>query len=209
MDEGSDDVAPPRTPSDTKDAKAEGRANHEETPEARIETNHRAALLGAVAAVALGAATWTLRARSPDLAAAFARLGAVEQQVMARYNDSREKLLAGKETDDHFVAILEREIMPAWRGARLDLERYRDYPRETRDLATSLDEYWLLREQGWELLAKAFRAQQDTELMQKALDVFVKANARHDEISANLSARAAELGFSRKQPAFTPNTGNP
>jgi membrane associated rhomboid family serine protease len=181
---------------------------HELTPEARLETNRRTALLGAVAAVALGAATWTLRGRTPDLATAIGRLGAAEQQVMARYNDSRERVLAGKETDNHFVDILEHEIMPAWRAARLDLALYRDYPPEARELAASLDEYWLLREEGWELLASAFRAQ-DTGLMQKALAVFTKANARHDEISANIDVRAAELGFPKKKLGFTPTTRNP
>jgi rhomboid protease GluP len=121
----------------------------------RLVRNLVVALL---AALLLPAAAWGLvvRGQPADVEGAREDFMIVQQQTVDRVNAATAAVDAGEMTDLEFAAILENEVLPAWRTARTRLESVRDRSSGTTQREFDrMVKYVRARQEGWELEVEA------------------------------------------------------
>jgi membrane associated rhomboid family serine protease len=133
--------------------------NHELSREARAATRFRTATVAVAGAAVLATATASLQGRTmPDVQAALDQCDTIERQVVATYNGVAVKAQKHEITGEEFARVIERDVLPPWRGVHTRIAALRDVPPEQRPLLRDLARYQVLREEAWELIARGSRA---------------------------------------------------
>jgi hypothetical protein len=96
---------------------------------------------------------------------------AVETPVLARWNQLVPQIQSSSIPDDKLAEIIEKELLPPWRAAHKEFEK----EDRSSDRAEML-EYMTAREEGWDLMAKGLRAQ-DQDLVMQGRKRFSDADA--------------------------------
>lgn len=97
-------------------------------------------------------------------------LGQTEEKVLGRWNALVPKIQAGEISDDELADIIENEILPPWRDAHAAYERDGDG-----SVRADMLLYLEARQEGWELMLKGLRAQ-DQELVQRGAARFAEGD---------------------------------
>jgi hypothetical protein len=110
------------------------------------------------------------------------RVGAMEKDILGRYNGAIQMVSKGELTEAKFAELLEREILPAWTKHTEDFCAIQDPPAALAPIVSRIAEYLQLRQKSMELLLQAIRENDGTkvELSQqkaKAADNIVKEMA--------------------------------
>ena len=111
-----------------------------------------------------------------------------QQRLIERYNDAVARKSIGQLTDEEFVGILERDILPGWKESRMRLDRTRIPPRVNEKYVADLRQCMSLREEAIDLFARAVRAN-DVQLSQQAKQKMREA----DQIVERMAADARNL----------------
>ena len=127
-------------------------------------------------AVALGLALIVLPMialpKPDDYLSEYKRLAAVEDKDMELFNASRGQWQAAQITSQQYADVLEKQVLPPWRGERESMERLKVSQDQVRTKRL-LVEYLTYREQGWQLIVEGLRADDSDKLVrggQKELD---------------------------------------
>jgi len=112
-------------------------------------------IVGGIGAAVIALAIGNGLGHVADVQAALFRFGEVEERVLAKFNDTAEKVQRGELTEAQAFLILDQEILPAWRDAREAFQLVRDWPAQQQELFEKLVTYMNLREEAYLLLAEA------------------------------------------------------
>ncbi len=120
-------------------------------------STRRRSLLVAVLGVALVAGGAFLAPRPVNALAAF---GTGEAPLLDRWNQLVTQAQAGSIGDDELAAVIEKELLPAWRG--LEQAYQRDSGDE--EMRPIVLDYLRARREGWEIMVTGLRAHDDTKV---------------------------------------------
>jgi rhomboid protease GluP len=84
-----------------------------------------------------------------------------EKELLDSFNAVAKRVRAGKAKEEELATLLEQTVLPRWREYHRRLRDLSDLPAKQQQLRGSLLEYMKAREEGWELLARAIRTQDD------------------------------------------------
>lgn len=84
-----------------------------------------------------------------------------EKDLLDRLNNTGAQVQAGKATEEEWATLLERTVLPRWRDFQRRLGEIEDLPSKQRQRRDSLLDYMKAREEGWDLLVRAIRTQDD------------------------------------------------
>ncbi|MBA3394689.1 MAG: rhomboid family intramembrane serine protease [Deltaproteobacteria bacterium] len=106
---------------------------------------------------------------------AIADLGKVEAVVLERWNKAVAEIQAGTMADDAAADVIEKELLPPWRKARLAYEKDGD-GRGNEKIYPLMVTYLTAREDGWAMIAQGLRAK-DEALTKRGLERFAEGDA--------------------------------
>ena len=131
--------------------------------EARPRINVQVLLAG-LAIVSLAAAA---RPQVRDLQEELARFSETETQVQTSFNQALQRARSGSLSNADFARLLDAEVIPPWRSARLRLEGIHGLAARQASLLANVQRYAATREQGWMAYSEALR-RQDPQGIQRA-----------------------------------------
>jgi rhomboid protease GluP len=92
-----------------------------------------------------------------DFSGAYQHFSAVEDATLKLYNSSIDQWRDGKITDEQFLNVLDKEVLPPWKRERQSLASLTHLPPQQARLAGSLIRYLDTRTESWTLLSEALR----------------------------------------------------
>jgi rhomboid protease GluP len=117
----------------------------------------RNAVTGVVGMGAVIIGFFLLPPAPPDVLGEVLRLGPIETQVYATYNDAVKKRRAGQITDAELAQIVEQEVLPPWEAALRRLEPLKGAAEARPGMVANLLEEMRLRQESWHALIAALR----------------------------------------------------
>jgi len=138
----------------------------------------RTLAVGAIGLAAVIAAAFLAPAPVDEDRRAILALAPVEQKALARWGELVDQSRTGAITDEQTAAAIEQDILPPWRAARDALDR----SGLGGPMGAKLLEYMRVRQEGWELMAEALRAQ-DGDAFERGHKRFLEA----DQLAGKLS----------------------
>lgn len=161
---------------------------HPINPEGASRRNIRNALTTVGATILLVVFAWIVRERLGWMNASFDEMLAIERtqhRLIEQYNDAVARKSIGQLTDEEFVDILERDILPGWKESRMRLDRTRIPPRVNEKYVADLRQCMSLREEAIDLFARAVRAN-DVQLSQQAKQKMREADQIVERMAADV-----------------------
>jgi Zn-dependent protease with chaperone function len=119
-----------------------------------------------------------------------------EGNLINKYNDALKQWQDRQIDQQRFLDILEREILPPWRATRQHLMQMKGVPAEEQQIVEMYAKSFQLQEEGWELMARAIRTNNQD------LGVQARMKARESEQAARQFGAAAQAYYQR----FTPRS---
>lgn len=151
------------------------------TPEGASRRDRRAALLAAVS-IAVFFFTAARTPRAADFLEAIQHFGTVEEKTIAAYNDALRKFQTGSLKAPEFAALLDHDLLPAWKVEKQNLSNVKDLPYRQRHLRNLLVEYADLRTTAWSTLVSGLRSN-NLSLVKEAFEKQREAAAAAKEIA--------------------------
>ncbi len=103
---------------------------------------------------------WAMALRA-NLAVEQLRLADLEAVLAERYQAARKEYKAKALPPDEFANVIDKQILPKWRKARIHLEGLKGVLPQDKEYWADLKEYVKLQQQAWELTADALRLGND------------------------------------------------
>ncbi len=137
-------------------------------------------IVGGIGVVVIALAIGNGLGHVADVEGALLQFGEVEERVFAKFNDTAEKAQANELSDTQVSLIFDQEILTPWREAREAFETMDDVPTQQKQLVEQLVTYMNLREEAWQFLSEAVKAEDEemlnrfTEKMQEAEQILAE-----------------------------------
>ncbi len=125
-----------------------------------------AALATLVAAIVVAAGAVAALPKRADFPAEIDAFAAAETRALDALNRAVRASQEGAIDDDHFAAVVERDVLPPWRAARTRLAGLQGLGAAELSRRDLLVEYMTAREEGWTLLDEGLR-RRDPELVER------------------------------------------
>jgi Zn-dependent protease with chaperone function len=125
----------------------------------------------------------------------------VERQILHTYNAAIQRAQAGQLDDPGLLRILENDVLPSWRAQRQRVEQIPARNPHEQNLVQEFLRYFLVQEEGWDLLCRGLR-QQDRMLIDQGMAKTAEAERVAGEITAGHARAGAPLSRRRGDATF-------
>jgi hypothetical protein len=124
-----------------------------------VTRNATRIVLAVIGAAALAAAlVFVTRTRGVEPDPLIADFRATERTCLHAFNDALRRQRVGEIDELGLAAVIDRDVLPPWRGIRVRAEETREIPERQRALYETLRRYLRDRESAWEAYSAALRA---------------------------------------------------